>query len=119
MIAFSFFVSPIPYAAVVALYGFYLLLVQFNESYDNELTEAEKSQKQIVLQDQNPSNPAKVYVVEVADYTDNLSGELDKPPIIFESLPELSGITFFDQSEQVSDNFFCYHLFSRPPPTLA
>lgn len=119
MIAFSFFVSPIPYAAVVALYGFYLLLVQFNESYDNELTEAEKSQKQIVLQGQTPTHPANVYVVEVADYTDTLSAELDKPPVIFEYLLEISHFAFFEQSKRVSDNFLCYDLFSRPPPTLA
>ena len=120
MFAFGIIVSPLPYAAVVVLYAFYLLFVQFNDSYDSQYADDIQEEKQIILDTETESSFQDVYIVEISDnnlsQNNNICFKDDITPRsvsyvilhLFESRPAKPALTEFS-----------YSLFSRPPPAIA
>ncbi|MDZ7777639.1 MAG: hypothetical protein U5L09_19490 [Bacteroidales bacterium] len=118
MFAFGIIVSPLPYAAVVVLYAFYVILVQFNDSHEQDFTEADQDQKQIVLEsDQSEDSLQGAYRIFSDNDTDN------DQAVRTESLTHRS-VSYFDlhlfpgRSDKPSITEFAYDLFSRPPPAM-
>lgn len=116
MFAFGIIVSPLPYAAVVVLYAFYVILVQFNDSHEQEFTEADQDQKQIVLEsDQSDGALEGAYRIFHDKDTDN------DQALRTESLTHRS-VSYFDahlitgRPDNPPNQFYSFHLFSRPPP---
>ncbi len=116
MFAFGIIVSPLPYAAVVVLYAFYVILVQFNDSHEQDFTEADQDQKQIVLDsDQSDDTLKGAYRIFSDNDTDN------DLAVQTESLPHRS-VSYFDshlntgRPDNPPKQFYSFHLFSRPPP---
>lgn len=120
MFAFGIIVSPMPYAAVVVLYAFYLLFVQFNDSYDSQFADDNQEEKQIILEEESHNSFADVYYV---DLTDDKDFSKDKESVL-ESFTAFRSVSCLDlhligewfAKPQLPD--FSYSLFGRPPPSL-
>ncbi len=116
MFAFGIIVSPLPYAAVVVLYAFYVILVQFNDSHEQDFTEADQDQKQIVLKsDQSDGALKGVYLTFSDKDTDN-DQALRTESITHRSVSYLDSHLNTGRPDNPPNQFYSFHLFSRPPP---
>lgn len=120
MFAFGIIVSPLPYAAVVVLYAFYLLFVQFNDSYDSQFADENQGDKQIILEKESQDSFADVYFV---DFSEDKDFSKDKNTVL-ESRSAFRSVSCLDlhlneewfAKPQLSD--FSYSLYGRPPPSF-
>lgn len=121
MFAFGILVSPLPYAVVFVLYAFYLIVVQFNDSYDSQLSELEQDEKQIILEeDAGSSFQQSVYIIAASEEDDD--NIKDTKTTGFNNSIAHRSVGYFDlhllpeRSDKPFISEFNYALYSRPPP---
>jgi hypothetical protein len=120
MFAFGIIVSPLPYAAVVVLYAFYLLFVQFNDSYDSQLADENQEEKQIILEEESQNSLTDVYFVDLSEDKDFSK---DKNTVLesrsaFRSVSCLDLHLYEEWSAKPHLTDFSYSLYGRPPPSF-
>lgn len=122
MFALGVFVSPLPYAVVVAFYAVYLLLVHVNDSHDKQELLAEDSCKHILIDDNSlaPGSQDTFFIAKsqfkdtkIFPSSDGLFTSADIPAIdtgICDDLPVVQyNLRQFLIVTQIS---------ARPPPTV-
>lgn len=121
MFAFGILVSPLPYAVVFVLYAFYLIVVQFNDSYDSQLSELEQDEKLIILEEDTGSSlQQSVYILAASDEDDDNVN--DTKTTGFNNSIAHRSVGYFDlhllpeRSDKPLIAEFDYSLYSRPPP---
>lgn len=71
MFALGIFVSPLPYAVLVAFYAFYMLLVHVNDAYDKQDRLANNPGKHLEIEDQSTSINTSTFFVASSDLNDS------------------------------------------------
>lgn len=121
MFALGIFVSPLPYAAVVAFYAVYMLLVHVNDAYDKQDGLTNDSGKHLEIEDQSGAGNTTTFFVASSDLKDT-KNQLSPKDLCLSTIR----VNFNHNVSTEKPAYFCVFnrfflsefIAARPPPVV-